>query len=187
MDKHFLTCKGIQNLALSLLFLSIFMVFPQSFALASENTKNVEQSDEITLKVDNQPIKNVLALIERKTGYAVGYNANLAGMDRLVSVNLHGASISAAMQSVLRGSGLGYKITGRQILIFQKAQSATTRGGAGQEITASGTVTDATGNPLMGVTVKNEAGKTVAVTDMDGHFSSGAAGRAVVAVVYRLP
>ena len=87
MDKHFLTCKGIQNLALSLLFLSIFMVFPQSFALASENTKNVEQSDEITLKVDNQPIKNVLALIERKTGYAVGYNANLAGMDRLVSVN----------------------------------------------------------------------------------------------------
>ena len=75
------------------------MVFPQSFALASENTKNVEQSDEITLKVDNQPIKNVLALIERKTGYAVGYNANLAGMDRLVSVNLHGASISAAMQS----------------------------------------------------------------------------------------
>lgn len=172
MDKHFLTCKGIQNLALSLLFLSIFMVFPQSFALASENTKNVEQSDEITLKVDNQPIKNVLALIERKTGYAVGYNANLAGMDRLVSVNLHGASISAAMQSVLRGSGLGYKITGRQILIFQKAQSATTRGGAGQEITASGTVTDATGNPLMGVTVKNEAGKTVAVTDMDGHFSS---------------
>ena len=141
------------------------MVFPQSFALASENTKNVEQSDEI-------PIKNVLALIERKTGYAVGYNANLAGMDRLVSVNLHGASISAAMQSVLRGSGLGYKITGRQILIFQKAQSATTRGGAGQEITASGTVTDATGNPLMGVTVKNEAGKTVAVTDMDGHFSS---------------
>lgn len=172
MDKHFLTCISIQNFAVCLLLLNIFMVFPQNYAFADENTCYVDQNDQVTLKVDNQPIKNVLALIERKTGYAVGYNANLAGMDRLVSVNLHGASISAAMQSVLRGSGLGYKITGRQILIFQKAQSATTRGGAGQEITASGTVTDATGNPLMGVTVKNEAGKTVAVTDMDGHFSS---------------
>ena len=186
MNKHFLTCISIQNFAVYLLLLNIFMVFPQNYAFADENTCYVDQNDQVTLKVDNQPIKNVLALIERKTGYAVGYNANLAGMDRLVSVNLHGASISAAMQSVLRGSGLGYKITGCQILIFQKAQSATTRGGAGQEITASGTVTDATGNPLMGVTVKGRQ-------DRRRHrygwplLLTGAAGRAVVAVVYRLP
>ena len=71
MDKHFLTCKSIQNFAVCILLLNIFMVFPQNYAFADENTCYVDQNDQVTLKVDNQPIKNVLALIERKTGYAV--------------------------------------------------------------------------------------------------------------------
>lgn len=120
MDKHFLTCKSIQNFAVCILLLNIFMVFPQNYAFADENTCYVDQNDQVTLKVDNQPIKNVLALIERKTGYAVGYNANLAGMDRLVSVNLHGASISAAMQSVLAAAAWAIRSPGARSSSFRK-------------------------------------------------------------------
>ena len=45
MDKHFLTCISIQNFAVCLLLLNIFMVFPQNYAFADENTCYVDQTD----------------------------------------------------------------------------------------------------------------------------------------------
>ena len=168
MNKQRTSCKGIKTLALGILLTNSMAVFTHQEAAARTNaTVATEQKDMVTISVKNQSIRNVLAIIAKQTGYALSYNANLAGMDRLVNINIRNASLNAAMQSVLRGTGLTYEINSKQILVFAKKDKIQSQ----SAIKATGVVLDDIGNPMIGVTVKGSDGKTLAVTDFDGRFN----------------
>lgn len=168
MNKQRTSCKGIKTLALGILLTNSMAVFTHQEAAARTNaTVATEQKDMVTISVKNQSIRNVLAIIAKQTGYALSYNANLAGMDRLVNINIRNASLNAAMQSVLLGTGLTYEINSKQILVFAKKDKIQSQ----SAIKATGVVLDDIGNPMIGVTVKGSDGKTLAVTDFDGRFN----------------
>ena len=55
-----------------------------------------------------------------------------------------------------------------------------------QSRTVKGIITDETGEPMIGVTVRVKGSKTAAVTDMDGKFSIAAGAGDQLEVSYRL-
>lgn len=135
----------------------------------SSETMAQAKSDQVTLQVKQRPLADVLSAIEKQTGYAIGYNSNLQGLDRPVSVNLDKANIREAMNAVLANTSLAYEIKGRQILLFARQQAS--QGRQNGKITATGVVLDENGDPMVGVSVKEKNSKTGIVTDLDGRFS----------------
>lgn len=141
MKKHRIMCKGTIFCTTKLLLLSFIIVFLPIQLLANDIsvTEQTAINPVISLKVNNRPLRAVLDMIEKQTGYIFVYNSMLPNIDGTVSTNLHKATIGQTMEKVLTGTGLSYEISGRQILLFQKQvrQKVTTE----NTITATGVVT----------------------------------------------
>ena len=174
MKKHRIMCKGTIFCTTKLLLLSFIIVFLPIQLLANDIsvTEQTAINPVISLKVNNRPLRAVLDMIEKQTGYIFVYNSMLPNIDGTVSTNLHKATIGQTMEKVLTGTGLSYEISGRQILLFQKQvrQKVTTE----NTITATGVVTDERGDPMPGVSVKHKNGTVGTITDIDGQFSIAA-------------
>lgn len=86
--------------------------------------------------------------------------------------------VSAVLTNLLKNTSIGYKMEGNHIILTRDATSTTQQ----QEVT--GIVTDSSGEPLVGVTVKLKGSTQGAVTDMDGKFSLPAKAGDVIVVSY---
>ena len=117
-------------------------------------------------KNEPQTMKSVIRWIEDNTKYIFIYQTDV-DLDRRVEVILQKDNIPALLDVMLSGTGLEYKIRGRQIILNRKTMAAESG-----EKTVSGIVSDNTGIPVIGasVMVKGRSGYGV-ITDMDGRFS----------------
>ena len=129
-----------------------------------------QKTDKVTLQVKQRPLSEALHAIARQTGLAIVYNSSLEGMNRPVTANFNGVTVTEAIDRVLKGTGFGYEIKGRQILVFA-TDSKDAGKDAGKKTVVSGVVVDETGAPMVGVSVKEKNGKGGVVTDLDGRFS----------------
>ena len=68
-------------LALSLMLLSLLTV----------------QAQVVTLKVTNQPIREVLPMVEQQCDYHFFYNNNLTGLDNLITLTLNQTPLEQAL------------------------------------------------------------------------------------------
>ena len=117
---------------------------------------------QISLKVSQEKISDVLEKIQRQTSYSFIYNNTLIDVDKPVSLSLENASISDALDRLFEKTDIGYKIVDFQITLFPKE--------FGNAI-MSGEIVDNDNLPLAGVTIQNLRTKEVAFSDMDGNYA----------------
>ena len=114
---------------------------------------------------------NAFAEIERQSGMTVAYNENITDTERQVSVPTGEISLDAAMQAVLKGTGLTYEIrTGggkSQIIITKEPEKAKTV----VPVHYGGTVMDENGEGIFGATVVVKGTQKYAITGQNGEFS----------------
>ena len=80
----------------------------------------------VTIVENNVPLKQVFAKIESQTGYSFAYNQSKIDTSRRVSLSLRNSDIHAVLSTILRGTGCGYKISGKYIvLVFPTRQNET--------------------------------------------------------------
>lgn len=163
-NTHFLRNKLI--LACYILF--FIGACPQSLYATEFTEISVTAEGDITIKVNNKPIREVLTLIEKQSKFVFVYNSETVNLDKKVTINLTSSSINEVMGVLLKGTPLAYEISARQILIFTKSGDNQK---ASRQITATGVVKDENGEPLIGVSVQVKGTSTGAITDMDGKFS----------------
>lgn len=161
---HFLRNKLV--LASYILFLA--GACPQVISAAEQPKVLATEGGEITIKVNNKPIREVLALVEKQSNFIFVYNSSTVNLDKKVSINLTSSSINEVMGALLKGTSLAYEISARQILIFSKVENKQE---SLQKITAKGVVKDENGEPLIGVSVQVKGTTVGTITDIDGHFS----------------
>jgi TonB-linked SusC/RagA family outer membrane protein len=165
--------------------LAMLSVRPE-YALASAQSPGV-----IELDLKAVSLKMALQEIERQTFYHFVVNeSRLRTVTKTVSVNIRTERIEDALDQLLAGTNITYKIRKKQITLIPPAGESHTGllsiDGASAmitqangrfiydvvpDITVTGTVKDETGSPLPGVSIMIKGTNQGTVTDVQGKFT----------------
>lgn len=144
-----------------LLSLSLFVAF------SSTATSMYSQNEKISLNKKNVQIEEVLSDIEKQTNYLFVYNDQVQ-VNKLVSIAAQSEATSKVLDKVFAGTGIGYQVQGSHIVLSKnddpKSSSSTSKK------TIKGSVTDASGEPLIGVAIMIKGTSKGVVTDFDGLY-----------------
>lgn len=140
------------------------------------NTKIETATQEEQLNISKKlSIKQLFLTLSDKTDYEFFYSDNLKGLTTQVTIDVTDASVKEILQLAFDKQALEYTITGKDILVRNKATTTTvtkeTIVKAKQVATVSGTVFDDYDMPLPGVNVLIQGTQQGTVTDFDGNFS----------------
>lgn len=130
------------------------------------------QADRVTLNRRDVPLRTILNDIERSTRYLFVYG-NEVDVSRAASVNASDRRLDQVLRQLFAGTPVTFRLKGNHILLAAaqaQGKAAPTRKDR-REISASGTVTDAGGEPLVGVTVTDKDARHATITDIDGRFT----------------
>ena len=132
-------------------------------------------AQKVTLRETNAPLKKILQKIKAQTGYDFFYNLKTIELAGDVSVTVQQASIEETLDKCLKKTPLTYTIKDKIIIIENPAQAATHLSVDSARIKAppveiSGQVTDSSGFPLQGVSIKIKGSKAGLASDAQGRF-----------------
>ncbi|WP_240054082.1 SusC/RagA family TonB-linked outer membrane protein, partial [Bacteroides cellulosilyticus] len=121
---------------------------------------------QITVTVENTPLRAALKKIEQVSDYKFFYNEKLAGLDQAVTFSVSNATIAQTMQKVLAGKELTYKMESDNVvvLLHKEAVSQKTK-------TITGTIVDSSGEPVIGASIVVKGTTNGTITDVDGNYS----------------
>ena len=157
--KHSYSHKDKGNLCLFRpIALSLFM-------FASINT--YAQTGKVSVNTKNAPLKEFFLNIEKQTSYRFSYRDADIKNKETITVAAQKEELKTLLMRELAQRGLTYKMSGNKIVIIPISKNQNK-----QKITVTGSVKDANGNPLIGVTVMSLTDKsTGGITNLDGEFA----------------
>ncbi len=128
------------------------------------------QSTLLSIRLESVSMEELFSEIEKKSEYIFMYREDIP-VNAKVTVNVENATIHQILDKALP-SGLDYKVNNRQVVITEKtAKMSTIRTAPQQNKTFTGTVVDAKGEALIGVSIIQKGTTLGTVTDFDGRFS----------------
>lgn len=113
---------------------------------------------------------------------SVVYNTNDVDINRVISIKVTKESLNNVMNQLFRGVNVSFSIVDNHIVLSAKSNKEEQQ--KKTPITASGTVTDSKGEPLIGVSILVKGTSNGTITDMDGNFKIQAAKGDVLEVSY---
>lgn len=144
------------------------LLFASAFCLFAENTYS--QHARVSLNQRNVQLENVFEEIENQTDYLFVYNKNV-NVNRKVSVRESNVPLKNVLENLFKGTDVNYAVEGSYIIL--SVDSKTSAGGTSQQKRMiTGTVTDASGESIIGANVIEKGNSSNGViTDVDGRFS----------------
>ncbi len=140
-----------------------FFLFGFLFLLMTARTYSQNVLDKkISLKTNDQDIKQVLSEIEEQADVHFAYSPENFGKDKLY-LDYQQQALSVVLNQILKKKNISYNVQGSSIVLYKNQEQ--------QNVIVKGKVLDATNTPLSGVSVsiKGNAGGTS--TNMEGNFS----------------
>lgn len=134
------------------------------------------KAQDIKIQYNQTPIKTILKEVTKQTEYNFVYSGFLVDIDKKVSINFQGKreAIKTLLDKIFDGTSIVYEIKGKQIALLSnsiKKGSLDNTGNQTKKGTISGKITDETGEPIIGVAVKNEKNGKVTISDFDGKYT----------------
>ncbi len=133
-------------------------------------------SQKINLNEINSPLKKVLQLISKQSGYVFFYETKDI-RQKNITIQLKEASLNEALDQCLKKLPLEYKVINNTVILKSShtientvSNSVPTTSIVTAPISITGQVVDAENKPLPGVTIKLKGGTTTTVTDANGKF-----------------
>jgi hypothetical protein len=157
-------------------YLLFFLLLVSSFA----STYGQERT--ITLNLSKVPLNTALKEVEKQTSMSIVYNSSDININRIVSIKVKKESLANVMSILFKGTNVSFSIVNNHIVL-----SANNKKEEQQKkvpVTASGTITDAQGEPLIGVSVLIKGTSNGTITDMDGNFKIQASKGDVLEISY---
>ena len=142
----------------------------------------------LQLKLNNVTVKKAMTELKQKSGYSFVYEASDMQTEKTVSVDAN--TLKDAIDQILKGQNVNYKISGKNIIIQKKISSernATDQLG-NKVITdnkvINGVIRDMSGEPIIGATIKVKGTGQGVVTDYDGNYQISVPDDAVLEISY---
>lgn len=151
----------VVNQLFRIMRISIFLLFFCAFSLMAENSHS--QNARVTINRNNVQLESILSEIESQTDYLFIYKEDVDVKARK-SIRASGKPVAEVLNNLLAGSSIRYKMEGNHIILTRNEVSVT------QQQQVTGIVTDASGEPLIGVTVMLKGATQGTVTNIDGRF-----------------
>lgn len=130
------------------------------------STLCVSMAQTVSLNSREETLVKVIEELRKQTLYNFLFNSEDLAHAKAVTVELKDVSLEQALDAVLAGKGLAYRIGNATVIIrkFQTSQTPEAR-------TVKGKVVDEQGNPLPGVTVMIKGTGMGVVTNSEGNYS----------------
>ncbi len=125
------------------------------------------QAKPITMTIKKSTLNNVLNQIKDESGVKILFNVNSVKNVECDEVTFNNTPVEVALNTVLKGTGLGYEEVDGVIVIKELPQPQQPQ----KPAEVKGKVVDATGLPLPAVAIMIKGTKTGFVTDDNGNFS----------------
>lgn len=154
-----------------------------AISIFSVSAKSYSQPEYLTLKFKEVALNQVLTEIEKNSDYIFIFNEKSLDVNRTLSFNVKDEGIETILDEIVAGTETSYKIFGRQVLIYQSEAPVSVIDAnsppnlselavvAQQQTTVSGTVKDAKGEPIIGVTVAVKGTTLGILTGIDGRYT----------------
>jgi TonB-linked SusC/RagA family outer membrane protein len=167
-EKRVAWCK--RNLFLKMRLTGFILLLAMFQGMATES---YSQKTKVYLNLKNTSLREVLKTIEENTEFFFMYSSKMIDVDqKLEEVNINGKRIFETLDEVLKETGIGYTVNGRQILLLNlNYQEKTTNQEEQQPGGVSGSVTDVRRNPIPGVTVTVKGTSQGTITDINGNYT----------------
>ena len=136
-----------------------------------------QNGNEVSVNLINVTLPEAIKHIESKTDYLFIFNPNDIGRSNVrVSIAADNQSIEKILDALLKGTGLEYTVRGRHLVLHPKKEAetsgnVTTSIAQPASIRITGTVIDAEGETLPGVTVMIKGTSTGTTTGSNGEYS----------------
>ncbi|MCF6361695.1 MAG: SusC/RagA family TonB-linked outer membrane protein [Cyclobacteriaceae bacterium] len=127
----------------------------------------------VSLKVNKTEVIKVFGILEEKTGFKFTYNDAVVPNTK-ISVTARNSSLYEVLSIISSKENLQFKRVGANIHVTRgnaKAVASGVEEELAAEIKIKGTIKDASGFPLPGVSVLIKGTSTGTITDADGNFS----------------
>lgn len=135
---------------------------------------------QITVNVQNKPIKEIFKVIESKCDYRFFYNESLKGLDRITSINLNNAGIEEAMKTLLQNTEITYKLDNNNLVVLIAKEKDNT--GTSKKVT--GVITGSDNEPIIGASILVKGTKVGTISDLEGRFSLEVPEKSIISVSY---
>ena len=145
--------------------ISLTLLFLVVLQLSAENS--YAQRMRIAISMSNVSVEQVLNKIEETSDYVFLYNDETIQKSRIVSVRSKSGKITDILDDIFKGTDISYTVIDKQIILSKSNKVNQTA----KAIQIKGTVKDALGEPLIGVSVVVKGTSNGTVTDLDGRFS----------------
>ena len=161
---------------------SAVMLFSGVFTLMANNA--VSQNVPVTINRTDSSLETILNDIESQTEYLFIYT-NGVNVKQEKTVNADEVSLSEVLDALFENSGISYSISGKHIVLTQASADAPKAARAGQNNTPiRGVIRDASGEPLIGVSVVVKGTTRGVATDAGGNFSIDARPGEILEISY---
>lgn len=143
----------------------------------------------ITLSVKDSPLEQVFQKIKQQTGLSFLWDEQMLIGKMPVTLDVRNASLDEVMDACLKGQDLTYTILSNLVVIRESDKAPPVEAAVAPDNLPPGTVrghvTDSTGAPLAGATVRIKGTKKGTATDSKGDFLLPAVdGQATIVVSY---
>ncbi len=139
------------------------------------------QNAKVSIRMNNVKLDKILNEIENQTDYLFIYN-NQVDINKITSVKVKNETVAQVLDRILSGTGINYELEGTHIILTTEAIKDLHA--QQQAKTVTGTVTDVSGEPIIGANIRIKGTTTGTITDIDGNFSIEAEPQSVIEVSY---
>ena len=147
--------------------------------------KSYGQGNNISLRLQNVQLKKVFKAIENQGFFRFVYKDDILPREQLVSITVKDATLEEVLNKVLAGTPLSYHKLTDNLVVITKEKKATPektenaespqrqiiQDAAEYSTPITGKVTNAKGEPLPGVTIREQGASNATTTRDDGTFT----------------
>lgn len=159
--------------------LSLFFLFCMIYCLHAE--KSNAQKKEINLSLTNTTVEQVLERIEAETDYLFLFTDKTVDLNRKVDISVETSNITEILKQLFNNTNVQFNIVDNQVILSSKSMALPE---AKQAKRIRGTVSDKSGEAIIGANVSVKGTTNGVVTDIDGNFSLDAAPNTTLVISY---
>ena len=148
------------------LLLLLFLIIP--FFLSATEQKEMR----VSLDFTNAPLSQVLNEIGRQTSLRIVYNTKDINPDKIISVKANKERLASVMVSLLKNTNTVYTVKDDYLVLYSSKDKSVPQATLQQDKRSiKGTISDETGEPLIGVSVKIQGTTIGTITDLNGNYT----------------
>ena len=142
------------------------------------------QTSNVSVKVDNKTVEEVLRSIERQSSYGFVYNNRYVDVKRRVSVSTNNTDILKVLDKVFAGTNVSYSVLDNKIVLStEKSKVSSFVKSSNETYKIKGVVVDGNGETIIGASVLQKGTTNGTITDVDGNFELNVSDKDIVLII----